>query len=100
MLSRLEDIGDIFRLFVIDLAEHPLREDFREANDGVKRRAQLVRHVGEELALMLAGLLELPALVLDLAEQSRILDGQGRLRRERLQEVDDRLCKLAGAVPV
>ena len=75
-------------------------EDFREANDGVERRAQLVRHVGEELALVLARRFELPALVLDLAEQPRVLDGQSRLRRERLQQVDHLRRESPAAVPV
>ena len=49
------------------------------ADDGVERRAQLVAHVGQELGLVAVGLLELPALVLDLAEEARVLDGQRRL---------------------
>jgi hypothetical protein len=39
--------------------------------------AQLVRHAGEELGLMLARHLELPALHRDLAEEAGILDGEG-----------------------
>jgi hypothetical protein len=59
------------------------------ADDGVERRAQLVRHVGEELRLVAVGDLELAALVLDLAEQARVLDGDGRLGGEGLEEVHD-----------
>ena len=39
-----------------------------QADDGVERRAQLVAHAGDELRFVLARLLELAALVLDLAE--------------------------------
>ena len=45
---------------------------------------------------MLAGDLELPALLLDLVEQARVLDRQHRLGGERLQQVDRALGKLAG----
>jgi hypothetical protein len=69
-------------------AEHPLGEHFREPDDGVERRAQLVRHVRQELALVLARGLELPALRFKLAEQTRVLDRNGGLRGERLQELD------------
>ena len=97
---RVQDVGEILRLLVVDLAEHLLGQDFREADDGVERRAQLVRHVGQELALVLARHLELPALVLDLAEQPRVLDGQRRLRREGLEQLDHLRRELAGGVPV
>src|ERR1700730_17861304 len=86
--SRLQNVTEVFRLLGVDLTEHPLGQDLREADDGVERRSQLVRHVGKKLALVSARCFELPALVLDLAEKSRILDGQRRLRRESLQQVD------------
>src|SRR6266566_8945300 len=41
--------------------------------DSIERRAQLMAHVSKELRLVLAGLFKLPALVLDLMEQTRIL---------------------------
>ena len=44
---------------------------------------------------MLAGDLELAALLLDLAEQSGILDRESRLRREGLEQVDDFRRELA-----
>ena len=59
-----------------------------EADDGVQRRAQLVRHVGEELGLVLVGGLELAALVLDLVEQAHVLDRDHRLVGEGLQQRD------------
>ena len=63
---------------VCDALEHGLRlvrhlavdaveDQLGVAEDGVERRAQLVAHVGEELRLVLARDLELPALLLDLA---------------------------------
>ena len=52
-------------------------QDFGEADDGVERRAQLVRHVGEELRLVPVGGFDLAALVLDLAEQPGVLDRKG-----------------------
>ena len=57
-----------------------LPQHLGDADDGVERRAQLVAHVGEELRLVPAGDLELPALLLDLVEQPRVLDRQHRLR--------------------
>jgi hypothetical protein len=47
---------------------------------------QLVRHAGQELALVLARCLQLAALVLDFAKQPRVLDGQGRLRGNGLEQ--------------
>jgi hypothetical protein len=85
--SRFEDVGKVLGLLVVDLAEHPLVEHFREADDRVERRAQLVRHVGEELALVPARRLELAALRRDLAEEARVLDRERRLRGKRLQQV-------------
>ena len=72
-------------LLLVDVAEQALEQHFGKADDGVERRAQLVRHVGEELRLVLVRDLELPALVLDLAEQARVLDRDDGLVRERLR---------------
>src|SRR5262245_38437531 len=66
-----------------------------EPDDGVERRTQLVAHARYELRLVLARLLELTALLLDLAEQARILDRQHRLGCERLQETNGSLGKVA-----
>ena len=82
VLSRGVDVLQILVLLLVQLAEHPLAQDLREADDGVQRRPQLVGHVGQELGLVLAGDFELPALVLDLEEQACVLDGQRRLGRE------------------
>src|SRR5262245_38047289 len=74
MATRFHDVAQLFRLLVVDLATHPLEEHLREPNDGVERGAQLVRHVGQKLRLVLAGHLELPALVSELPKEAGILD--------------------------
>ena len=66
MASGLQDVLQVLGLLIVDLAEHPFEEHLREPNDGVERGAQLVRHVGQKVRLVLAGNLELSALVLDL----------------------------------
>ena len=66
-----------------------------EADDRVQRRAQLVRHVGQELRFVLARDLELLALFADLLEQARVLDRQYRLVGEILQQRHQRRRKLA-----
>ena len=75
-------------LLLVELAEQALEQHLGEADDRVERRAQLVRHVGEELRLVLVGDLELAALVLDLAEQARVLDRDHRLVGEGLEQRD------------
>src|SRR2546430_6841691 len=64
------------------------------------RGAQLVRHVGEELRLVPAGRLELGALVRDLPEEPGVLDGQGGLGGEGLQDFHDLWRKLAGRLAI
>src|SRR5262249_17433475 len=94
--TRLQNVAQILSLLVVDLAEHPLGEDFREAEDGIERRPQLVGHVGKELTLVLAGRFELATLVLDLAEEARVLDGQGGLGGEGAEQSDDLGLELPG----
>src|SRR5215469_1580643 len=77
-------------------AEHPfgrftvsaVRHQFGVAQDGVKRRAQLMAHVGEELRLVLARLFKLPALLLDFVEKPHVLDGYARLVGKGRHQVD------------
>ena len=83
-LNALEHPAHLVGHVAIDVVEDQLGV----AEDGVERRAQLVAHVGEELRFVLARDLELPALLLDLMEQPRVLDRQHRLGREGLQQVD------------
>ncbi len=82
------DVLEVVVLLFVQLAEQPLEQHLGKADDRVERRAQLVRHVGEELGLVLVGDLELPALVLDLAEQAHVLDRDHRLVGEGLQQRD------------
>src|SRR5438128_10354660 len=88
MPARSEDVAQVVLLLGVELAEHPLEEDLRESDDGVERRAQLVAHVREELALVPAGDLELAALLLDFVEQTYVLDRDRRLVREGLDKLD------------
>src|SRR5438552_18038104 len=95
MVARGIDVLPILLLLLVQLAEHAVGQDLGEADDGVERRPQLVRHVREELGLVLAGDLELPALVLDLEvaglqflEQAHIFDGDDRLVGEGLEQRD------------
>ena len=55
------DVVDILVLALVELAEHPVEEDLREADDRVQRGAQLVGHAGQELRLVVAGHLQLGA---------------------------------------
>src|SRR5215831_10208928 len=57
-----------------------------------------MRHVGEELRLMATRSFQLTALLLDFAEQPRVLDGEGRLGRECAQQVDYLGGEFAGLV--
>ncbi len=100
MPSRFQNVRQVFRLLLIDGPEHPLGQHFREPDDGVQRRAELMGHVGKKLRLVTARGLKLAALVRDLVEEPGVLDGQGRLRREGLQDVHDLRRKLAGGLPV
>jgi putative ABC transport system substrate-binding protein len=63
----------LVREIAVDAVGHQLGV----AEHGIERRAQLVAHIGEELRLVLAGERELAALLLDLAEQPRVLDRHG-----------------------
>src|SRR5215467_13146037 len=94
------NISQILVLLFVEIAEHALVQHLGEADDGVQRRAQLVRHVGEELGFVLARRLELPTLHLDLAEETGILDGEGRLRGEGLEDLDRFRRELTRRLPI
>jgi len=99
LLAGGEDVLEVLLLLVGQVAEHPLDEHLGESDDRVEGSSELVRHVGEELGLVTARRLELPALVLDLAEQAGVLDREGRLGGERAQQIDRLGRELAGTVP-
>src|SRR5262249_16260863 len=63
-LQALEDAHHLFGW----LAVCAVRHQFGVAQDGVKRSAQLMAHIGKELRLVLTCLFELPALLLDFVE--------------------------------
>ena len=65
-----------------------VRHQFGIAQDGVKRRAQLMAHIGQELRLVLACLFELSALLLDFVEQADILNGDCGLVGECRDQLD------------
>src|SRR6516162_2783827 len=81
--------------FLCAEARRVFDHDFGQSDDSAEPRAQFVADAGDELRLVLAGLRELAALVLDLAKQARILDRQHGLRGEGLQEINDTLGKVA-----
>ena len=86
--SRAVDVVEVLLLTLVDVAEHPLEQNFGEPEHGVQRGAQLVGHAGQELRLVPAGQLELEALLLELAVEPGVLQGQCRLAREGLHQVD------------
>ena len=82
VLARRVDLGQVGDEGFLAEVLGFLLEHLAVADDGVERRAQLVGHVGQELRLVAAHRLQL-------AEEARVLDSQGRLGREGLQQVDD-----------
>ena len=51
---RAADVLDVLLLALVEIAEHAVEQHFGEADHGVERRAQLVRHAGQELGLVAA----------------------------------------------
>src|SRR6266852_1335124 len=94
----LENVLQILRLLVIDVTEHLFREDFREPDDGIERRAQLMGHIGQKFGLVLTRGFELTALVRDLVEEPRILNGQRGLGAEGPEQFDRLGWEVAGAI--
>ncbi len=82
-------------MFLIHIAKHLLEQDFREADDGIERSAQLMGHVRQELGFVLAGDFELSGFFLQLLEESCILNGGHGLCGEGLQQVHRRFWELA-----
>src|SRR5918996_4745013 len=76
MAAGAENVVGVFSLFLVQLAEHSLAQDFREADNGIERSAQLVRHIGEKFGLVPVRHLDLAALVLDLSKQPGVLNCQ------------------------
>ena len=59
VLPRREHVVEVLRLLLVHGPEHLGAQHLREPEDRVERGAELVRHVGEELALVPARRLEL-----------------------------------------
>src|SRR5215831_18119955 len=91
-----KDVLRVLGLFFVKLAEHSLAQDFRKTDDGVERRTQLVRHIGEEFRLVAIGGLDLFAFILDLPKKPCVLDRQYRLCRKVFQKLDHFGAKLPG----
>src|SRR5262249_60720886 len=94
-LQAIEHLPHLLRRLTVDVVENKLGI----TEDGVERCAQLVAHVGQELGFVLACDLQLPALLVDLAEEVRVLDCQHRLGGEGLEQIDRALWKRALAYP-
>ena len=79
MLPAAVDVAQELRALARGQVHGEVQQDLAEAHDGVERRAQLVRHVGQEFRLVAAGLLELAVDLEDLlvrAPQRRVLAHQ------------------------
>ena len=74
MPARPLDLFQVGNKLVPSEIDHIFLKDFAVTDDSVERRAQLVAHIGEELGFVLACRFELPPLVMDFLEQSRVLD--------------------------
>ncbi|MNR28340.1 hypothetical protein D3C85_1456610 [compost metagenome] len=75
MLARLLDLVDIVALARIQVG---FQRQVAHADDHVHRRANLMAHVGQEVALVLVGDLKLAILFLEFNEQTaRLLTGLG-----------------------
>jgi len=96
VLARLPDVADVLLLAVVEITALLLEEHLGEPDDGVQRRAQLVRHVGEELRFVLARDLELDAPLLELPVEAGVDNGERGLASERLEQVAGLLSEAPG----
>ena len=87
VLARAEDVAQVLVLPVVQVTEVPLQKHLGEADHGVQRRPELVRHVGQEVRLVLAHHLQLGTLLLQLTEQLGVVDRHRGLAGEGLQEL-------------
>ena len=90
-LYALQNFLNILWYIAVDL----IKDQLGIAQNGVEGGSEFVAHVGEEVGLVFAGDLELAPLCLELAEKPCVLDCQGRLGGERLEEVNSFFLKLA-----
>ena len=73
VLAGAPDVAEVLLLTLVELAEHPVQQHLGEADDGVERGAQLVRHAGQELRLVPARDLQLGASCCSSSRNSRAL---------------------------
>ena len=83
-----EDVLQVLLLLQVDVAEHPIEQNLGEADHGVQRCPQLVRHVSEELRLVPTRDLEFPILVIDRLKQLGARDRDCCLGGKRGDELD------------
>src|SRR2546428_3867053 len=96
MLAGRENVLQIFGLLLVQLTEHVFEQDIGKPDDGVQRRAELVRHAGEELRFVLARAFQRTALDLDFFEEAGQFDRDGWLGGQRAPWVDDLWRRLPG----
>ena len=88
------DAGEGIHRFLGRGSVEAFLHQFGVAEDGGERGPQLVAHVGDELRLVLARDLELAALLDNLIEQARVLDGDDGLVGEGFEQLDLLLLKI------
>jgi hypothetical protein len=91
--SGLEDVLHIAPLALVQLAEELLAQHLGEADHGVERGAQLVRHGGQELRLVPVGGLELGV------EPAELVVGPVQVGGQRAELVAVRHVDAAREVP-
>src|SRR5215831_839032 len=87
-LNALDHSAHFFGRLPVNIVENELSI----SKDRIQWRTEFMTHIGDELRLMLAFGLELTTFFVDLAKQTRILDGEHGLCGKGLDEVD----RLAG----
>ena len=96
MLAGGVDVLGVIELFFVELAEHTFDEHLGKADHGIQRGAQFMRHVGQEVRLVLVGQLQLAAFFLDFLEQAGVGDGDRGLVGEGAHQRDLVVGKATG----
>ena len=85
MLAALLDVREGPAHVLGDRSIRLVEDQLVEAQDGVHGCAQLVAHVREEVGLVAARRLQLAALIIQLLEEARVVDGNPGLVGESAQ---------------
>src|SRR5215469_451852 len=88
-LNAVQDAAHFSRYLAVNIIQHQLGI----TEDRIKRRAQFMTHIREELRFVLACDLELMALLFNLREESCVLNRQHGLIGKGLKQVDRRFGK-------